>query len=123
MVQTNLVKYIEFLIHTDELTIEDIKLGLEMQDKLSPNASLNIKNKTIDSSAKIPYKDYHKQKRNNAWDSITIVSHDSKILVKNYKIQSNRSFIMTKGGGIKPQKYGGNIWEDESGVNHYAFNK
>jgi hypothetical protein len=68
---------------------------------------------------KIPYRDHHQLSRTEPIEYLTVVSHDGKLLYLNYKILSNRSFIVTKDGGLKPQKYASwNFFQDHCGVIH-----
>ena len=70
----------------------------------------------------IPYGDFHKKQRQTAYEYMTIVvikKDESNVKIcDNYRIDANRSFIITKGGGIKPQMYGGDLWTDEFDANH-----
>ena len=70
----------------------------------------------------IPYGDFHKKQRNTAYEFMTIVvikKDESNVKIcDNYRIDANRSFIITKDGGIKPQMYGGDLWTDEFDVDH-----
>ena len=72
---------------------------------------------------KVPYKDFIKKYRDNNIEYLSVVSSDKTILVENYKIFANRSFIISENGTIKPQKYGGGIWIDDFDVDHYPHDK
>jgi hypothetical protein len=68
---------------------------------------------------KVPYQDFNKKWRNQAWERLTVISHNGKILTQNYEIVANGSFTVTGQAGIRAQKYGGKLWEDEYRSNHY----
>jgi hypothetical protein len=67
---------------------------------------------------RVAYADFHKQRRTSSSERITVISHDGRLLVQNYHIIANRSFIIDRNGSPKCQKYGGGIWVDEQDNNH-----
>jgi len=110
-------EWIWICFHTNVLSLEIIRSAITMK----PNNSIedNWKHETSHKLLKVSYHKSHKQTRSTAWEYLTIISHDQRWLIPNYVIDANRSFIVTRQRKIMPQKYGGNIWEDENGINHY----
>ncbi len=114
-------EWIWICFHTTKLPLQSIQLAINMQ----PGASIETEWQRVTGYAlmRIPYQGVHKKRRSQAWEHFTIISHDGTFLSHNYGIEANRSFIITRQGEIKAQKYGGNLWEDESGRNHYPRSK
>lgn len=110
-------EWIWICFHKDCLALDKIKLAVNSSSEVSIEAEL--KALTSDEWVRVPYRDFHKKTRNTAWIHLTVISHDGKILLQNYEIEANRSFIITKTGSTRAQKYGGNLWEDEYQRNHY----
>ena len=67
---------------------------------------------------RVPYQQVHRQQRSSAWEYLTVISHEKQMIVSNYEIEANASFIVTREGGIIPQQYGGDLWIDRHGTNH-----
>ena len=111
-------EWIWVCFHTEKLSVESINLAVNKEDGASIEA--NLAKSTNHAWVRVPYRDVHKKRRNTCWEYLTVISHNGKVLIAhNYEIEANRSFIVTKQGGLKTQKYGGDVWEDERGNNHY----
>ena len=68
----------------------------------------------------IPSREFHRQIRTIKNEYITVINSDGGIIVENYGIPINRSYIITRDGAIKKQKYGcPNLFEDEEDRIHY----
>jgi hypothetical protein len=145
-------EYISACFHSSTMELESYKEKLEinasMSDEISGNLNVNDKSKVSGEGAmkkginaegsmsaesiwkstmhkeliRIPYRDFHQKRRDTKVEYLTVISHKGTVLVDNYKILANRSFIITNNGSIKPQKYGGGLWIDEWGTNHYPAN-
>lgn len=113
--------YVYVYFTKEKLTLSELKL---LVSNKSANAETSISIQKITSMVKIPQGDYHKYRRTSGIEYMTVmpVKNDGSFesyICENYQISPNRSFIITKNGGIKPQKYGSNnLWEDESGFDH-----
>ena len=69
----------------------------------------------------ISYMKYYKKERFNALDYCTIKLPSGKVLCSNFELRANKSFIITKNGGIILQRYGSpNFFEDEHGNDHFC---
>lgn len=83
---------------------------------------VNISNTARLSWTKIPARGFHKWRRDNSTDYVTVMTvggEDAELIVKDYKILANRSFIIAKDGGFHEQKYGcNNLFEDWTGRVH-----
>jgi uncharacterized membrane protein len=110
-------QWIWICFHTEVLSLEIIRLAIntERNDSIETNWKHVTRHKLV----RVSYHDVYKQRRHTASEFLTIISHDRKWIIPNYVIEANRSFIVTRQREIVPQKYGGNLWEDESGINHY----
>ncbi len=89
-----------------------------------PTATVRTKaTKDIYEEIRVPKFDYHKKRRNQSTEYLTVFTYNRDgstfYICKNYKILANRSFIITNNGSIKESVYGGSIWEEINGVNHY----
>ncbi|CAG0879060.1 unnamed protein product [Darwinula stevensoni] len=109
---------------TEELELKALQLELKaLQISAAASGEPILKadwqKSTKSSWQSIAYRDFVKIRRNNAFCYLTVVTHDNKLLFQNHEVDANRSIIIDSNGTIKPQKYGGPIWEDEGGKNHY----
>lgn len=110
-------QWIYICFHTEILSLETIRLAIDNQLNLSvEDAWENVTHRKL---FKVSYRTVHSQKRSTPSEFLTIISQDRKWLIPNYKIEANRSFIVTKERKIMPQIYGGDLWTDENGLNHY----
>ena len=110
-------QWIWICFHTEQLSSKTIKLAISTENNVSIGS--NWTNVTRYALMRVPYRQIHRQQRFNAWEHLTVISLDGNLLTSNYVIEANCSFIVTKEGGIKAQMYGGNLWVDISGRNHY----
>ena len=114
-------KYVWLLFHNKTLTLTNVSLSGSARE-FDIKIDTKVENEKVTEKVRIPYKDFHKKQRKTSDEYITILAKDKDgedvKICENYCIGANRSFIITKEGGLKPQKYGGDIWTDESGVNH-----
>lgn len=108
------------------LVFNSTETDYEVEFALSakPSAIIKTKNgKEIQEEIRVSKFDYHKKRRNDATEYLTAFTYNEDKTVfyicKNFKILANRSFIITSKGTIKESVYGGSIWEQENGVNHY----
>jgi hypothetical protein len=107
-------KWIWIWFHTEELSSEIINLATSTERNVSMG-----RNVTPYELMKVPFGKVHKQQRYYAWERLTVISHDGELQISNYLLAANHSVIVTKEGGIERQKYGGNLWVDDNGRNHY----
>ena len=112
-------QWIWICFHTEALPLEIIRLAINTKHNTS--IEINWRHATGHKLVRVSYRDFYKQPRTTALEFLTIISYDRKWIIPNYAIDANRSFIVTKQREILPKKYGGNIWEDESGINHYRW--
>jgi hypothetical protein len=76
---------------------------------------IKIENEKNIGKFKIKNRDFHKYKRNNANDYLTVVGSDGEIICENLRIPANYSYIITK-DQVKRQKYGdSDLFKDEYG--------
>lgn len=110
-------EWIYICFHTKVLSLDILRSAIENQ----PNISIENHWKDVINYElfKVGYRTVHKQKRSTSFEFLTIISQNRKWLIPNYQIDANRSFIITKERKIMPQIYGGNLWTDENGLNHY----
>ena len=110
-------QWIYICFHIKTLSLETIRPAIEKQHNLSIED--HWKNVTHYKLLKVLYRTVYRQKRSTAFEFLTIISQDRKWLIPNYKIEANRSFIVTRERKVIPQIYGGNLWTDENGHKHY----
>jgi uncharacterized membrane protein len=110
-------QWIWICFHTTVLSLEIIRLAISAEHNASIEA--NWKHVTCHKLVRVSYHGFRKQLRTAASEFLTTISHDRKWIIPNYVIEANRSFIVTRQREIMSQKYGGKLWEDERGINHY----
>ena len=110
-------QWIWICFHRDRFSSQNILEAINT--KRDASIGSRWKNVTDYELMRVPYRQVHRQERSEAWERLTVISNDATLLTCNFLIQANRSFIVTRVGGIKAQMYGGNLWEDESRKNHY----
>lgn len=124
-------QWVWLCIHAKSMTTESITRSLQINAgiqsgrpiaEMNLNQEENLRNVNEDDWSKIPYRDYLKKQRTHVYDRMTVVDHEGKLVCKNYVIEANRSYIITKEGGIKLQQYNrkheNSPWEDDSGKMH-----
>jgi hypothetical protein len=76
---------------------------------------IQIENENNVSKFKIKNRDFHKYKRNNSNDYLTVVGNGGEIICENLRIPANESYIITS-DQVKRQKYGdSDLFKDEHG--------
>ena len=102
--------------HTKKL---DVSSG-SVSASNSISAEVQLEREPNTEKVKVDFKDFHKKRRTDSRMFLSVFTVGAKQvpLCENYEISPNRSIIVTETGQIKPQKYGGNIWTDEFGVDH-----
>lgn len=74
---------------------------------------------TENALVKISSRDFHRYRRFEYLERMTIIADSGDIMTVNYPILANRSFIITKDGQLKGQRYGcKNLFEDDDRVIH-----
>ena len=102
--------------HENLLSLDNLRASISGQD--APTITAEWARVSTSSLIRVSYADFHKQRRTTSSERITVISHDGSLLVQNYHIIANRSFIIDRNGSPKCQEYGGDIWVDEQGINH-----
>jgi len=108
--------FVRVCLHEKETKIETLDM------EVSPNVSMNtkLKRETNQSCFNVPYNSVHKAERKDSWSYMTVKADGKgESLCSKMLIAANKSFIVTRQGGIEQQKYGSNnLWQDENGFNH-----
>lgn len=103
--------------HVTRLQPKDIKAATDASIEKGMPLEMTWECVTQNGLVKIPSMDFHRIRRITSEEYLTIIDHNREPLVINYLIAANRSFIITKDGALKGQKYGSNnFFEDERGV-------
>lgn len=113
-------EYLVAIFHTTEWTMEKFRMDIDIFCKLpGVKAEVEWKERRDDSMVRIPYREYCTKQRKQDWEKLSVITHTGEVLVKNFDIHADRSFIINRTGKIILQKYGANVWEDHEGYNHY----
>ena len=116
--------------NTDQMRLEELVMEVKVSGDSSVTTRASQSMKMFfkaDSRVRfilIPADEYGKiLEEGPLYVTVFLESNDSsneclKSIAENFCIPNNRSFIVTKKGHIKWQKYGENIWEDEQGNRH-----
>lgn len=105
--------------HTDGLRLENLQA--KMAGDLQAEASVKIgwKKSIQNTFVRLPGDDFHRMRRKTSWERMSIVDGYGNLLLFNYQIAANGSFIITRNGAIKFQKYGStNYFADDDGFIH-----
>lgn len=116
-----------------KLQIDQAKLQAAIE-KSGPSGNLEIELRRVSNLSwmKLSYASSHKKERDAKVEYVTVVAAETidvahaakhemsaKIIVLEYEVKQNLSFIITKDGEFQQQKYGSsNLWEDWRGKNH-----
>ncbi|UJR19299.1 hypothetical protein I4U23_022428 [Adineta vaga] len=91
-------QFVWLLIYTDDIELS--KLNLTFSTTGTGSLSLTVEPASECTVLRIPYKKFHKYERTRCRERISIISHTQEILVVNYEIPANHSFIITRQGQI-----------------------
>lgn len=93
---------------------------------INPDGELKIvlTNREVISKLRLPYKNLHKEERNQAYEYLSVFADggDGEVVTicENYEIPANYSYIVTDEGQLIRKGPGNNLWVDRGRYDHFT---
>lgn len=116
-------EFVWIALHSDSVVVDSYSTSINIGGCVQ--ATMTFKDKTTVGMVRVNRGSFHKftkQQGDRSKEFMTILSADGKTTIGSTKIADDRSYIITRRGEIRLQKYGAGLWIDEvTGEDHYPF--